>query len=228
MAAVDSQAQGNVWAWGNNEQGQLGDNSTINSSLPVQVVLSNGTGTLPGITAIAAGYNFSLALASNGTLWAWGDNGYGELGNGKNNNSATPVQVVGSNGSGTLTGITAISAGNEFSLALASNGAVWAWGSNAEGQLGNNATTGSSTPVQVVGSNGSGMLTGITAIAAGSAYAGQGFSLALASNGTVWAWGDNGYGELGYGTNNNSATPVQVVGSNGTGTLTGIVAIARG
>ena len=138
------------------------------------------------------------------TVWAWGHNPDGELGNGTTTDSWTPVQVS------DLTGITAIAGGTLGGYALKSDGTVWAWGNNAYGELGDGTTTNSSTPVQVSG------LTGITAIADGGAS-----GYALKSDGTVWAWGIGRDGELGNGTfTTDSSTPVQVSG------LTGITAIA--
>ena len=142
---------GTVWAWGANGIGQLGTNTTTNSSVPVQVVGPSGTGYLTGITTISAGAAYSLARMNNGTVWAWGANDSGQLGNNTNTYSSVPVQVVGPGGGGALTGITSISAGQYHSIARKSDGTVWAWGSNYNGQLGNNTTTGSSVPVEVVG-----------------------------------------------------------------------------
>jgi len=154
---------------------------------------------------IAAGLYHSITLKSDGTVWTWGDNQHGQLGDGTATDRTTPVQVQG------LTGVVAIAGGSYHSLALKSDGTVWAWGSNSSGQLGNGTTTKSYTPMQVQG------LTGVVAIAAGGKH-----SLALKSDGTVWAWGDNWYGQLGNGTTTNRFTPVQVQG------LTGVVAIAGG
>ena len=141
---------------------------------------------LPGgtiITAIAAGGFHSLALKNDSTVWAWGSNGYGELGNGTNTNSNLPLQVPG------LTGTNAIAAGGSHSLGLKSDGTVRAWGMNIWGQLGNGTFTDSNVPVQVSG------LTGVSAIAACVGL----HSVALKSDGTVRAWGNNGAGELGNG-----------------------------
>jgi hypothetical protein len=193
-------SDGTVWAWGANGDGQLGNGSTTNSSTPVQV---SG---LPGaVSAIAAGYNHGLAIVS-GNVWAWGNNGDGQLGNGTTTNSSSAVQTTG------LTNIIAVSGGWDHSLALKSDGTVWAWGNNAAGQLGNGTNTASSVPALVIG-----LPMPAVAIAAGGFH-----SLALLSNGTVWAWGSNSNGQLGNGTTISSVVPVQVSG------LTGMSLIAAG
>ena len=168
--------------------------------------LSRQAGSLANVIAIAAGGSHTLALKSDGTVWAWGDNGYGHLGDGTTTERYTPVQVSG------LTGVIAISAGGYHSAALKSDGTVWAWGWNCEGQLGNGTTSDVNPfPVQVSG------LTAVKAIAAGANY-----SKALKSDGTVWAWGAGYYGQLGDGTTVSKYTPVQVSG------LTGVAAIGSG
>jgi alpha-tubulin suppressor-like RCC1 family protein len=192
-------ADGTVWAWGFGEWGQLGNGTTTSSSTPVQV---SG---LSDVTAIAAGADHSLALRTDGTVWAWGYNYEGQLGNGTTTHSSVPVQVSG------LTGVTAIAAGSaegDHSLALRSDGSVWAWGGNARGQLGTGTTTNSSTPVQVNG------LSEVTAIAAGTLH-----SLALRADGTMRAWGFNYFGQLGNGTTTDSTIPVQVSGLSGVATI---------
>jgi alpha-tubulin suppressor-like RCC1 family protein len=212
-----ARAQGTV-AWGYNADGQLGNGTFTRTDTPVQVI------GLTGVTTIAAGNHHSLALKSDGTVWAWGQNLFGQLGNGTFTTLTittpydginTPVQATG------LTGVTAIAAGVQHSLALKNDGTVWAWGYNFYGQLGNGTFTtidpsGVNTPVQVTG------LTGVKAVAAGGYH-----SLALKNDGTVWAWGYNLYGQLGNGTYTNTSpfgivTPVQVIG------LTGVTAIAGG
>jgi alpha-tubulin suppressor-like RCC1 family protein len=195
---------GSAWAWGYNGSGQLGNGTTTNSSTPVAVSLPSGT----TVTAIAGGSSHSLALTSGGQVLAWGDNTYGQLGNGTTTNSSIPVAV--SLPSGTT--VTGIAGGSNHSLALTSSGQVLAWGSNVQGQLGNGTTTNSSTPVAVSLPSG----TTVTAIAGGGFH-----SLALTSTGQVLAWGFNASGQLGNGTPTNSSSPVAVSLPSGT-TVTAI------
>jgi hypothetical protein len=213
-----------AFAWGSNGHGQLGNGSTASSATPVAVEGVGGSGTLLGVTALAAGGSHSLALLSGGTVDAWGYNGVGQLGNGSTTGSITPVAVEGVGGSGALSGVTAIAAGDASNLALLSGGTVVAWGVNDAGQLGDDTSANSDTPVAVEGVGGSGTLSGVTAIAAGASE-----GLALLSGGTVDAWGWNAHGELGIGsTGGDSTTPVAVEGVGGSGTLSGVTAIAAG
>jgi len=198
---------GTVWAWGRNNKGQLGDGSTMERHTPVQVVGSRGMGFLTGVTAIAAHYLNTVALKDDGTVWTWGNNDYGQLGDNTRTSSYTPVQVVGPGGTGFLTDVTAIAAGYGHMVALKDDGTVWAWGDNGYGVLGDGTTDPSYTPVQVLGPEGVGVLTGMTAIAAGWYH-----TVALKEDRTVWAWGNNGYGQLGDGTIAERHTPVQVLG----------------
>ena len=206
---------GSVWAWGGNWYGQLGDNSTTDRHTPIQVKDSGGAGFLSNITAISAGDGHSLALKNDGTVWAWGDNYYGQLGDNTNSQRNTPVQVKGAGGSGYLTSITAVSAGAFFNLALKNDGTLWAWGQNDDGQLGDNTTTERAAPVQVLN------ISTASAIAAGGIN-----SLALLKDATLRAWGDNTYGQLGDNTTTDRLTPVTVI--TGSGAFTGVANIAAG
>src|SRR5450759_2988613 len=179
-AAVSTVPAGWAFAWGSNNFGQLGNGTAINSRTAVGVNLPAGT----TVTAVSGGVFHSLALTSTGHVLAWGDNTYGELGNGTNTSSSTPVAV--SLPSGTT--VTAIAGAPNFTLALTSTGQVLAWGSNISGELGNGTTIYSSTPVAVSLPSG----TTVTAIAGGNIH-----SLALTSTGRALAWGDNSSGQLG-------------------------------
>ena len=207
---------GNVWGWGLNSSGQLGNGTLESKTSPAQVLVSAGGSALAGVKAIAAGGNHSLAIAADDTVWAWGLNSSGQLGDNTSVSKINPVQVLSSDGVTPLSGVTAIAAGGTFSLALRNDGTVWAWGNNTNGQLGNNTLVASSTPVQVVVSGGS-ALTGIKAIAAGGSHA-----LALKDDGTnIYAWGYNKFGQLGDGTVISSNVAVNVIT---TGVVTAISA----
>ncbi|HET7294697.1 MAG TPA: chitobiase/beta-hexosaminidase C-terminal domain-containing protein [Vicinamibacteria bacterium] len=212
-------SDGTAWAWGRGWEGQIGDNGTTNRLTPQQVKGPGGSGFLTSVVAVAAGSGHSVAVKSDGSVWAWGSNGNGRLGDGTTTNRLTPVQVVGVGGTGTLANIVAVAAGDNFSLALRSDGTVFAWGYNANGQLGDTTTTQRTTPVVVAG------LTGVTAIAAAQ-YGG--FGMALKSDGSVWSWGLNGNGQLGDGTTTQRTSPVQVKGPGGTGYLQSMSALAAG
>jgi alpha-tubulin suppressor-like RCC1 family protein len=189
-------SDGSVWAWGFNERGELGDGTNTQRFTPVQVRSLTGV-----ITQVAAGGRFSLALRSDGTVWAWGRNDHGQLGRGTvSDHEATPARVA------VLNHVTKISAGGDFGLALRSDGIVFAWGANQVGQLGNGTTAENHVPVKIVG------LSQVTGISAG-----RDSSLATETNGisaatSVWAWGTNDHGQLGDGTLTGHATPERVAG----------------
>jgi alpha-tubulin suppressor-like RCC1 family protein len=218
---------GTVYAWGNGYAGQLGNNMNgvpaQTTTTPVMVSGPAGVGYLNNVIAIAGGYNFSLALRNDSTVWSWGSNTNGCLGDGTTTERDVPIQVTGPGGLGYLTGITAIAAGQWFCLALKSDGTLWAWGKNTNGTLGNNTTTDSHTPVQVLGPGGTGYLSEIKAISARGPH-----SIALQKDGKVWTWGWGG--TLGNNTNMSSdqLTPIQVQDVGGVGYLSEIYAIAGG
>ena len=178
---------GTVAAFGLNNVGQLGNNTTVDARVPTAVP------GLSGVTQVAAGYAHSLALKDDGTVWAWGYNAYGNLGNNSTVQSNVPVRVAG------LTGVVSVSTSFNHNLALKSDGTVWAWGYNSNGQLGNNTTTQSNTPVKVPG------LASIVSVSAGYAH-----SLTLRSDGGVFAFGLNNGGQLGNGNTVDSHAPIQV------------------
>jgi hypothetical protein len=161
---------------------------------------------LTGIIAIVAGAHNSVALKEDGTVWVWGSNLYGQIGDGTTTMRKIPVKVSG------ISGAIGISAGAYFVQAVRDDGTVWGWGSNTYGQLGDGTTTMRTVPVQVTG------VSGVLSVTAGSFHA-----LALKNDGTVWGWGYNTYGQLGDGTTTTVCrTAVQVKN------VTGITSIAAG
>jgi hypothetical protein len=168
MATTASATPSNVLGWGNNTYKPLGK---ANGTLPPSAV---GGLEGEGVTAVAGGYEHSIALIGNGTVKDWGTGTFGQLGTGEAIDSLTPVAALG------VTGATAVAAGEDFSMALLSNGTVKAWGANESGQLGTESEAAqSATPAQVS------KVTTATAIAAGFKR-----GLALLSNGKVMQWGE--------------------------------------
>jgi alpha-tubulin suppressor-like RCC1 family protein len=187
-------SDGSLWGVGGNWDGQLGDGSYNDTNHPEQIVASN-------VTVIAAGSVHSLFLKSDGSLWAMGHNGsygqYGALGDGTYDNTNRPEQIVASQ-------VTAIAGGGDYSLFLKNDGSLWGMGYNAYGQLGDGIARtypliGTNRPEQIVAS-------GVTAIGTGGNH-----SLFLKSNGSLWAMGDNGSGQLGDGTYNSGSYDVGTV-----------------
>ena len=152
-----------------------------------------GTGDARAQAQVAAGADYSLALRSDGTLWAWGANGEGQLGDGSTNTRYAPVRVNG------LTQVVGASAGGVQTLALDAQGTVWGWGGNGYGQLGDGTQTSHSSPVPV---------RGLDSVRGVSVFGNH--ALAYRSDGTVWAWGYNRYGQLGDGTAMTRTLPVPV------------------
>ena len=191
-------------AWASNDYGQLGNGGTEPTVPPVPVTLPAGT----QVIAVAAGAVHSLALTSTGAVLAWGYNADGELGDRNRTNSDVPVKVKLPGG----TKVIAVAAGGYFSLALASTGAVYAWGYNADGELGRGNGTGSDLPVKVkcLGRKVTAVAAGGNLFGVGGTIAGPGHSLAVTSTGAVYAWGYNADGELGNGSTKNSLVPVKV------------------
>jgi len=214
---------GTVWTWGDNSFGQLGVRSVLRSKTPVQVLDESGNDLLTDIIAIAAGGYHSIALSKNGTIWAWGNNTDGQLGNFQaGQTSNLPYKVTSS--TGYLENIVSISSGYSHNLALDESGNILAWGKNDWGQLGNPEFEGKSAyAVYVKSINGNEKLNNVSSISAGYSH-----SIALLKDGTIVAWGDNRYGRLGDGTTNTRNLPVFVKDLVGNDFLKGIVAIDAG
>jgi len=190
---------GAVLCWGSNATGQLGDGTTTQRLTPTPV---SNLGS--GIAAIAAGYNHSCAMSISGGMGCWGNNMYGNLGDGTTETRLFPVAVSGLGASG----VAAISVGLWHSCALTTGGGVLCWGANYGGQLGDGTTTHHTTPASV-----SGLQNGATAVVAGGNH-----TCAVKTDGNAACWGWNSDGQLGDGTATSRSTPVAVTGlENGAG-----------
>lgn len=190
------------YCWGYNDNGQLGNNSTAPSSSPVAVVLPAGVTSFAHIAAglgeiVFGGAQATCALTNAGAAYCWGSNSHGQLGDGTTDESHTPVMVSVPAG----VSFTYLSVGGEHACGLTSTGAVYCWGNNASGQLGNGSTTDSHTPVAVT-------------LPAGVSFAklsaGGSHTCALTATGAAYCWGEDGQGQLGNGAAGSSATPVAV------------------
>jgi alpha-tubulin suppressor-like RCC1 family protein len=190
---------GRIYAWGDNFYGQLGDGSTINRLTPVAVDMSAMAG--KAITQIAAAAYGAYALADDGSIYGWGYNAYGQLGDGSDTNRYRPVAVD----MGAMGGkrITQVAADSTTAYALADDGSIFGWGNNVDGQVGDGSKTDRYTPVAVDTSAMAGKT--ITQIASGGATA-----YALADDNSLYAWGSNSYGQVGDGSTIDRLTSVAV------------------
>jgi alpha-tubulin suppressor-like RCC1 family protein len=192
-----TKTDGSLWGWGYNFHGEIGDgtgSTTSSKSSPVQI------GTLTNWKQVASGLFHTAAIKTDGTLWTWGTNVYGQLGRGFVGGTAatggyysSPVQV------GALTNWKQVVSSSRHCTAIATDGTLWAWGSNTIGQLGLNNTAYYSSPVQV------GALTSWKEIACGYNY-----NAAIKTDGTLWTWGDGSLGQLGTGLTVSYSSPIQV------------------
>ena len=183
-------SDGTLWGWGQNSNLLgLGLGNLANQNLPTQIGTDNDWLT------VSAGTIHSLAIKTNGTLWSWGNGQYGQLGNGVFNSATPNVTQV-----GTANDWLKISAGNRFSLAIKNTGTLWSWGWDFTGQLGNGLTTPDLNLPGQVGTGNNWF----------SIDAGDQHSLAIQTTGTLWAWGNNTFGQLGDGTNTTSLIPIQI------------------
>jgi alpha-tubulin suppressor-like RCC1 family protein len=182
--AIAINASGQAFGWGADDNGKLCTGTTQPYvASPVQVTAFDGE----DVVGVAAGGNHSAFLLSDGTVWSCGANSNGELGDGSTTSSTVPVQATG------IGGVSKITSGSSFTTALI-NGALFDWGNNSNGELGANLTAKySDVPVQVIG------LSGVTVFGAGGNSGSSGHQLALTSDGTLWGWGDDLYGQLGDG-----------------------------
>jgi alpha-tubulin suppressor-like RCC1 family protein len=184
---------GSLWAWGLNEDGQLGDGTggpDMEQITPVKI--------MDNISAVSAGALHTMAVKKDGTLWGWGNNQHGQIGDGTTENRLSPVKI--------MDNVIAVAGGGNYTLAIKSDHSLWAWGWNKNGQLGDGTTEDRLSPVKIMDS--------VTAIAAGKEYLlGNGHSMAIKTDGTLWTWGYNHYGQIGDGTTENRHLPVKIMDS---------------
>lgn len=162
------------------------------TGMPIPYVYSTPIEFAQDVRHAAMGYNHIIYVKNDGTVWVYGENDNGQLGDGTTNNSYTPKQVT------SLSNVVYVAAGYNLSAAVKSDGTLWTWGLNTYGQVGNNSTTDRKTPVQV--------LTNVFSVSVMGDHV-----LALKNDGSVWAWGRNDYGQLGKGSTSVQRTPVQVM-----------------
>jgi alpha-tubulin suppressor-like RCC1 family protein len=177
-----------LWTWGASTQSQLGLNSTFARSIPTQTFTGNDW------KQVSCGRNFAAAIKTDGTLWTWGNNSYGQLGINSTATRSTPVQT-----SAGGTNWKQVSCGYAYTAAIKTDGTLWTWGRNDQGQLG-------------INSAGSTTLTPVTTFAGGSDWkqlsCGTNHTGAIKTNGTLWLWGYNGFYSLGNNDLNNRCTPI--------------------
>jgi alpha-tubulin suppressor-like RCC1 family protein len=187
---------GTLWLWGNNINGQLGDNTATNKSSPVQTV-SAGT----NWKQISAGYRHSAAIKTDGTLWLWGRNNNGQLGDNTTTDRSSPVQTVSGGTNWKQVSVNLFGNNGHMSAAIKTDGTLWLWGTNTLGQLGTNDITNRSSPVQTVAGG-----TNWKQVAVGYRN-----SVSIKTDGTLWIWGIGSSGELGDNTIVDKSSPVQTV-----------------
>jgi alpha-tubulin suppressor-like RCC1 family protein len=182
---------GELWSWGSSDSGQMGDNTTINRSSPVQTI-SGGT----SWRTASAGCRHTAATKTDGTLWLWGRGYGGILGTNTSFGRSSPVQTV-SGGDNWRT----VSAGFCHTAAIKTDGTLWAWGYGSYGRIGNNATTNRSSPVQTISGG-----TNWQSVSAGASH-----TAAIKTNGELWMWGYGTIGQLGDNATINRSSPVQTI-----------------
>ena len=182
---------GTLWTWGRNNHGQLGDNTIVSKSSPVQIV-TGGT----NWKQMACGYGITGAIKTDGTLWMWGKDNYGQLGINSTVRKSSPVQTIAGG-----TNWKQVAVGGQHTAAIKTDGTLWSWGSNSYGELGDRTIIRKSSPVQTIAGG-----TNWKYVACGYSHTG-----AIKTDGTLWMWGRNNSGRLGDNTEIDKSSPVQTV-----------------
>jgi alpha-tubulin suppressor-like RCC1 family protein len=178
-------SDGSLWAWGFNNNGQLGDGTTVAKTTPVKIMDA-----VAFVSAGASGYGSVMAIKTDGSLWAWGRNSSGVLGDGTTENRLLPVKIMDE--------VASVSHSSSHTMAIKTDGTLWAWGNNNSGQLGDGTTETRTTPVNV--------MDGVTSVSARAAC-----TMVIKTDGSLWACGSNYNGQVGDGTTTDRHTPVKVM-----------------
>lgn len=184
--------KGALWAWGNNQYGQLGDGTVVSKSSPIRIgTLTDWVDIRSDDGTVTDGK--AVAIRDDGTIYGWGENSYGNIGNGTVTNKSSPVQI------GALTTWKFVTENDQSAYAIKTDGSLWAWGQNTNGALGTGTLTNYSSPIQI------GSLTNWAMVAGGINY-----TLALKTDGSMWSWGYNNVGQLGLGNTVSYSSPVRI------------------
>jgi len=198
-------SEGRIFTWGYGVYGQIGDGTTANRYTPIEITSNFGLDVGETITSASLGSNHSSAISSEGRIFIWGSNAFGQIGDGTTTDRYIPIEITGNFSLNVGETITGVSLGSNHSSAITSEGKIFIWGFNSDGQLGDGTTTNRDTPTEIT-SNFT-LYTGetITTVSLGYAH-----SSAITSEGRIFTWGANANGELGDGTIANRYTPTEI------------------